>query len=59
MHTPDFGAILIGAIQDDVTLVWTHWPLWSREQPLLWIIPILFVFGLVRAVMPRRRARGR
>ena len=58
MQTPNFGEILLDAIKTDVAIVWSSWPAWSHEHPIIWVIPAMMAIGVVRAFWPKsRRAR--
>lgn len=60
MNSPDFGIILLDAAKTEAALIWTSWPSWSHENPFLWAIPAMMVFGFLRAVRPaKRRTRRR
>jgi hypothetical protein len=55
MTTPDFGTILIDAVKTDVVMIWTNWPTWAHDQPIIWVIPAVMVAGVVRSVWPKKR----
>jgi hypothetical protein len=55
MTTPNLGAILLDAAKTDLALIWTNWPTWSHDQPILWIFPALIAAGFVRSVWPKKR----
>jgi len=58
MTTPDFSTILIDAVKTDLAMIWTSWPTWAHQQPLIWTIPVVLVASIVRFVWPKKR-RGR
>ncbi|WP_420366970.1 hypothetical protein [Curtobacterium sp. L1-20] len=55
MQSPNFGEILLDAVKTDITLVWAHWPTWSHDQPIIWVIPAAIVLSLAQSVRPKRR----
>jgi hypothetical protein len=55
MDTPNFGAILWDAVKSDVAMIWSSWPTWSNEHPIIWVIPALMIFGVAGAVWPKKR----
>jgi len=51
--------MIFDAFDQTALLVWNSWPEWSREQPILWVLPAAAVLRVVGAFLPKRHVSRR